>query len=211
MYGEIKLKWITPEADKMIAHMARVSNPNAAKDDPSDRLINYLIQHRHWSPFEMASMCIEIFTTRDIGRQILRHRSFSFQEFSGRYAAYSDLKSDRDIRMQDLTNRQSSFAADEALRERGTEIMQDVSRFCAEAYRHLLDMGVAKECARAVLPEGMVPTHMYMTGTIRSWIHYIKERTDAGVQAEHQMLARWIRDIFISYLPQTATAAGFVE
>lgn len=211
MYGSAQLKWATPNGDALIAHMARVSNPSAKEDDPSDKLIHYLIRNRHWSPFEMCNMCIEIFTTRDIGRQILRHRSFTFQEFSGRYAEYSDLKSDREIRMQDPKNRQSSLDADEETKNRGWAMMLQTSRTCAATYRELLSLGVAKEVARAVLPEGMVPTHMYMNGTIRSWIHYIKERTQVGVQKEHRILAGLIDEIFYENFPLTYTAALAAE
>ena len=208
MLAEAKIKWSTPDGDHMIAEMARVSNPaNQGNVETEARLINYLMQHRHWSPFEMVSMCVEIETTRDIGRQILRHRSFSFQEFSGRYAEYDDLNVNRDMRMQDTKNRQNSVSADdEGLLSLWRTSVDYVAEMTKRYYREALGKGVAKECARALLPEGLVPTKMYMTGTVRSWIHYISERTAPGVQLEHRELARRIEVIFAEAFPNTYLA-----
>mgnify|MGYP001161542103 CR=1 FL=1 len=208
MLAEAKLKWSTPDGDHLIAEMARVSSPqNQDNVETEARLINYLMRHRHWSPFEMVSMCIEIETTRDIGRQILRHRSFSFQEFSGRYAEYDDLNTNRDMRMQDHKNRQNSIAADdESLLLSWKDEVGEVAEHARARYKWALGRGVAKECARALLPEGLVPTRMYMTGTVRSWIHYISERTAPGVQLEHRELARRIEVIFAETFPNTYAA-----
>lgn len=213
MLAEARLKWATPNGDKMIAELARVSSPeNQHNHETAPRLIRYLIDHRHWSPFEMASMCVEIVTTRDIGRQILRHRSFSFQEFSGRYAAYEHLHTDRELRGQDPRNRQNSVIYDTEIREHAEliggwrELVGNIARCCKEAYDAVLHDGGAKECARAILPEGLVPTTMYMTGTVRSWIHYIKERTETGVQREHRVLAMQIRKLLAEEFPMVFEA-----
>jgi thymidylate synthase (FAD) len=205
---EVELKWATPNGDQLIGHMARVSNSNAQPEDDASKLISYLIHNRHWSPFEMVNMCVEIRTTRDVGRQILRHRSFSFQEFSGRYAEYDSLDSYIDIRMQDLKNRQSSLPAPEAIAQDMESLGHQVGRASFAAYTMMLELGVAKEVARRVLPEGMVPTKMYMNGTVRSWIHYIKERTEMGVQREHRIIAGLIAGIFTEQFPDVATASG---
>lgn len=184
--AQVTLKWITPDADRTIAYLARVSNSSASPDQPSHKLIRYLIRNRHWSPFEMASMCVEIITTRDIGRQILRHRSFSFQEFSQRYAEVEGLIAFREMRNAGSSNRQGSLDTRQDWPE------QQVQKFGNEAlkfYKSLLDRGVAPECARAVLPEGLTPTKLYMTGTIRSWIHYLQQRMDSHTQKEHRQVA----------------------
>lgn len=208
MLAEAKIKWSTPDGDHLIAEMARVSSPdNQGNTETEARLISYLMRHRHWSPFEMVSMCVEIETTRDIGRQILRHRSFSFQEFSGRYAEYDDLNVNRDVRIQDHKNRQNSTPTeDETFLGIWKTRVQYVADIAKEHYRAALGQGVAKECARALLPEGLVPTRMYMTGTVRSWIHYISERTASGVQLEHRELARRIEVIFAETFPNTYAA-----
>lgn len=208
MLAEAKIKWSTPDGDHLIAEMARVSSPqNQGNTETEARLISYLMRHRHWSPFEMVSMCVEIETTRDIGRQIIRHRSFSFQEFSGRYAEYDDLNVNRDMRMQDHKNRQNSIATDDdGLLSLWRNSVDYVAEMTKRYYREALGKGVAKECARALLPEGLVPTRMYMTGTVRSWIHYISERTAPGVQLEHRELARRIEVIFAETFPNTYAA-----
>lgn len=182
----VKLKWITPDADKSIAYLARVSNPNADPEMPSEKLINFLIRNRHWSPFEMASMCVEINTTRDIGRQILRHRSFSFQEFSQRYAEVSDFIRHREMRLKGSTNRQGSL--DEVSEGHKVEAFR-VAELAFNTYQAMIREGIAPECARSVLPEGFTPTKMYMTGTIRSWIHYLQQRMDSHTQKEHREIA----------------------
>lgn len=201
------LKWATPNGDDLIAHMARVSNPKAQEGDPSEKLIRYLIRHRHWSPFEMANMCVEIVTTRDIGRQILRHRSFSFQEFSGRYATYSEILDNRECRLQDSKNRQNSLTnEDPALTVAWDAAVERIARNACADYEWAISAGVAKEVARAILPEGLVPTRMYMNGTVRSWIHYLHERTQPGVQKEHRMLALNIQEWFAQCFPMVYAA-----
>ena len=180
----------------MIAYCARVSNPsNQINMENNERLIKYLIKHEHWSPFEMVNICLEIETTRDIARQLLRHRSFSFQEFSQRYAV-ADLGFEfKEARMQDLKNRQNSIEIDnqEEIYKEWTAQQEVVSNIASTAYHWALEKGIAKEQARAVLPEGMTVSRLYMNGTLRSWIHYIKVRSGVETQKEH-------RDIAISCL-----------
>lgn len=177
----------------LIAYCARVSNPsNQSNADTSDKLIKYLIKHKHWSPFEMANVCLEINTTRDIARQILRHRSFSFQEFSQRYAdPTKDLNFRyREPRLQDVKNRQNSIDIDDAVLDNLWNVMQDRVLYAAkEAYDWAIRKGIAKEIARAVLPEGLTMSRMYMNGTVRSWIHYIEIRSDPATQKEHREIA----------------------
>jgi len=180
-----------------IAYCARVSNPsNQASDAPSDKLIRYLIKNQHWSPFEMVSVCLEINTTRDIARQILRHRSFSFQEFSQRYADASQLGfEDREARYQDTKNRQNSTdldlnTDDDRRLAYQWELMQkNLLEKVRDTYSWALESGIAKEQARAVLPEGMTKSRMYMNGTLRSWIQYIQLRSGNGTQKEHREVA----------------------
>lgn len=175
-----------------VAYCARVSNPtNQNNTETSEKLVRYLIKHQHWSPLEMVSVCLEIETTRDIARQILRHRSFSFQEFSQRYADASQLGFEmREARMQDLKNRQNSVETDNlALKAWWEERQNRVIKECREAYQWALDSGIAKEQARAVLPEGITMSRMYMNGTLRSWVHYIQLRSANGTQKEHQEIA----------------------
>lgn len=204
-----KVLWATPKGEDLIAYMARVSNPEAKLGDPSDRLIRYLIKHKHWSPFEMVSVCIELETTRDISRQVLRHRSFHFQEFSGRYAAYQELKTVREVRLQDTTNRQNSLDVEEndvALRDWWSEAVKDISAHAGALYSEALERGVAKEVARSVLPEGLVPTHMYMHGTLRDWIHYLSIRTGPETQKEHRQLAKQIEGLIFNLYPNVEKA-----
>jgi thymidylate synthase (FAD) len=176
----------------MVAYCARVSNPaNQHNTDTNEKLIKYLIRHHHWSPFEMVSICLEITTTRDIARQILRHRSFSFQEFSQRYAVVEDPSEVREARLQDHKNRQNSIdCVDESLQLEWEKIQHSVADASAHAYKWALDKGIAKEVARSVLPEGLTPTRMYMNGTLRSWIHYIQLRSGQGTQKEHCEIAK---------------------
>ncbi len=208
LYGAAEMVWATPDGDSVVAYIARVSNhENQHNDETAPRLIEYLIRHKHWSPFEMVSACVEIKTTRDIGRQILRHRSFSFQEFSGRYASYDACMPHRDVRMQDAKNRQSSHRTEDAtVRARWETLVGDSARNGLAAYEEALSMGVAKECARALLPEGLTPTRMYMSGTLRSWIHYVQERTAVGVQLEHRMLAERISLVLHETFPNVMRA-----
>jgi thymidylate synthase (FAD) len=186
------------DAQELIAYCARVSNPsNQLNSDTSEKLIKYLIRHQHWSPLEMVSACLEITTTRDIARQILRHRSFSFQEFSQRYAdPTKDLNFVlRDARRQDLKNRQNSIDldlhndADRFLAAQWENIQQGVITKAREAYEWAIVNGIAKEQARAVLPEGLIESRLYMNGTLRSWIHFIELRSANGTQKEHQEVA----------------------
>ncbi len=205
----VKLMWGTPNADQMIAKMARVSNPDNQDNPEFKRLLNYLMKHNHVSPFEMASMCVEIDTTRDISRQILRHRSFSFQEFSGRYEDMTKLGDmvERECRLQDVKNRQSSIETDDKRLLKGFYASQkDVWNIAAQAYDAALQNGIAKEQARALLPEGLTPTRMYMTGTIRSWIHYIQVRAGEETQKEHRVIAQGALDVLRQVAPITAEA-----
>ena len=181
------------DAQELIAYCARVSNPaNQLNTDTSEKLIRYLIRHQHWSPLEMVSACIEITTTRDIARQILRHRSFSFQEFSQRYA---DPTQDlgfvlREARLQDTANRQNSIAIDDPdLQEQWERKQRLVIDAAKESYQWAIDHGIAKEQARSVLPEGLTESRLYMNGTLRSWIHFIELRSANGTQREHQNVA----------------------
>lgn len=177
----------------LIAFCARVSNPsNQLNWETSERLIGYLIKHKHWSPLEMVSACVEIETTRDIARQILRHRSFSFQEFSQRYAdPTKDLRFVvREARLQDEKNRQNSVATDnEELKREWLSRQNEVIDAAQQAYKWAVDNGIAKEQARAVLPEGLTMSRMYMNGTLRSWVHYIELRGANGTQQEHMDIA----------------------
>jgi thymidylate synthase (FAD) len=187
------------DAQELIAYCARVSNPsNQLNTETSEKLIRYLIKHQHWSPLEMVSACIEITTTRDIARQILRHRSFSFQEFSQRYAdPTKDLSFVlRDARKQDTKNRQNSIEldiqnddADRFLAYQWEQMQNKVIETAQNAYTWAIEKGIAKEQARAVLPEGLIESRIYMNGTLRSWIHFIELRSANGTQKEHQEVA----------------------
>jgi thymidylate synthase (FAD) len=181
-------------AEQLIAYCARVSNP-ANQDNPdSEKLLKYLVKNKHWSPFEMIHVIMEINTTRDIGRQILRHRSFSFQEFSQRYAAVQSYQT-REPRHQDSKNRQNSVefdmneSYDEDLRTRWFEKLREVMDTASDAYKWALDHGIAKEQARVFLPEGLTMSRMYMSGSLRSWIHYCELRMGNGTQKEHREIA----------------------
>jgi len=177
---------------EQVAFAARVSNPaNQHNSDTAEKLVRYLIKNQHWSPLEMVSVCMEIETTRDIARQILRHRSFSFQEFSQRYADASQLGFEiREARMQDLKNRQNSIETDnQALAAWWETYQKKVIEVASDAYKFALEKGIAKEQARAVLPEGITGSRMYMNGTLRSWVHYIQLRSANGTQKEHRDIA----------------------
>ncbi len=193
---------ITPNAEELIAYMARVSNPaNQSNTETSQRLIRYLIEHQHWSPFEMVNMCVSIETTRSIAAQILRHRSFSFQEFSQRYAPVTEMPEIPQLRTQDWKNRQNSIDnLDEALDKK---FQFEIAKQYCEAYRlyrDMIDAGIAKECAREVLPLA-APTKLYMNGTIRSWIHYCQLRCGNGTQLEHRMIAEGAYKLLQEHLP----------
>lgn len=177
---------------EQVAFAARVSNPtNQNNSETAEKLVRYLIKNQHWSPLEMVSVCMEIETTRDIARQILRHRSFSFQEFSQRYADASQLGFElKEARMQDLKNRQNSIETDnQALAAWWETYQKKVIEVASDAYKFALEKGIAKEQARAVLPEGMTGSRMYMNGTLRSWVHYIQLRSANGTQKEHRDVA----------------------
>jgi thymidylate synthase (FAD) len=201
--SKVKLVWVTPEAEKLIGYMARVSNPaNQDNHETAPKLIKYLIKNKHWSPLEMVNVCMEIETTRDIARQILRHRSFSFQEFSQRYAVSEGFIQDSQARLQDEKNRQNSLYTDDISLQNWFEGAQ--RRLVAEAkflYSAALDKGIAKECARVLLPEGLTVSRMYMNGTLRSWLHYIEIRCDNATQKEHRDVANQCRDIIFELFP----------
>lgn len=197
----------------LVAFCARVSNPsNQFRTDTSDKLIRYLIKHQHWSPLEMASATLEITTTRDIARQMLRHRSFSFQEFSQRYA---DPTKDldfviREARLQDLTNRQNSLPVENDVLSARWEIEQQrVIDAAKEAYQWAISHGIAKEQARAVLPEGNTVSRLYMAGTIRSWIHYIDLRRANGTQEEHRQIALACAQVIQEIFPLAGSTQGW--
>ena len=197
-----RLVWITPDAEQQIEYCARVSNPKGQdKVDTTGKLLRYLVKHKHWSPFEMASCCVEINTTRYISAQILRHRSFSFQEFSQRYAEVSQPTEQPLWRRQDVTNKQNSLddLSEEVLRE-ADQVSANAFLVAKEAYDHLLRLGVAKECARKVLPLNS-PTRLYMSGTIRSWIHYLSVRRGPETQLEHRLIADEIKNILNKQMP----------
>jgi len=181
--------WKTPDAERLIAYMARVSNPANQANEKYVPLIKYLIKHKHWSPFEMVNVCMEIECTRDIARQILRHRSFSFQEFSQRYAV-ADGYELSEVRLQDETNRQNSIPVqDREMMRFWREQQQAVLKAATVAYENSLNAGVAREIARKVLPEGLTTSRMYMNGTLRSWLHYVDIRTGVETQKEHRDIA----------------------
>jgi thymidylate synthase (FAD) len=178
----------------IIAYTARVSNPaNQHNTSTNEKLVKYLAKNHHWSPFEMVNICIEIKTTRDIARQILRHRSFSFQEFSQRYAKVNDEFIIRDARLQDKKNRQNSIELeDESLNNEFKNKQSIIADQISELYNWALSKGIAKECARVVLPEGMTSSTLYMNGSLRSWIHYLNLRKSNGTQLEHMHMANLI-------------------
>ena len=193
------------DIQELIAYCARVSNPaNQMNQESSEKLLKYLVREKHWSPFEMVSVCMEITTTRDIARQILRHRSFSFQEFSQRYAnPVSDLKSiRREARLQDTKNRQNSIDVDDTKLQESWKAQQDLVWLQSiKAYNWAIERGIAKEQARAVLPEGMTESRLYVNGTLRSWIHYIELREKNGTQKEHIEIARACAEALMKIFP----------
>ena len=192
----------TPDGDNLVAYMARVSNPNNQDNkDTAPRLIRYLIKHKHWSPFEMVSMCVEIETTRSIAAQILRHRSFSFQEFSQRYATVTKPGVIPQLRRQDTKNRQNSIDdLDEYTIQRLEIATQKLYNESFDLYQEMLSSGVAKECAREVLPLSS-PTKLYMHGTLRSWLHYIDLRCANGTQYEHKLIANSVKTLIKQHYP----------
>lgn len=206
--SKVALVWVTPEAEKLIGYMARVSNPaNQDNHESAPKLIKYLIKNKHWSPLEMVNVCMEIETTRDVARQILRHRSFSFQEFSQRYAVSEGFIQNAQARMQDTKNRQNSLYTDDVSIQNWFEGAQrrlvDEAKFL---YSAALDKGIAKECARVFLPEGLTMSKMYMQGTLRSWLHYVDIRTDVATQKEHRDVALQCAKILEEYFPNVMEA-----
>lgn len=202
---QLKNEGIT-DANELIAYCARVSNPtNQLNSATAEKLIDYLIKHKHWSPLEMASACIELETTRDIARQLLRHRSFSFQEFSQRYSDPTEAFSfvTREARLQDSKNRQNSIqTTDVELQAQWEQIQNEVIDQTVSAYEWAISKGIAKEQARVVLPEGLTTSKLYVNGTIRSWVHYIEVRTDESTQLEHRELALAIAQAISQIYPQ---------
>ena len=197
----------TPDGDNLVAYMARVSNPdNQNNTATAPKLINYLIKHKHWSPFEMVSMCIKINTTRSIAAQILRHRSFSFQEFSQRYAKVSEPPYTPDIRRQDTNNRQNSIDDISEFNKQYFQLKaKQVFDLSSALYNEMLDAGIAKECAREVLPLA-TGTTLYMHGTLRSWLTYADLRSANGTQYEHKLIADQVKELIGVYFPQCYAA-----
>ena len=193
-------------AEEFIAYCARVSNP-ANQDNPdSEKLLKYLVKHKHWSPFEMVHIVMEIETTRDIGRQILRHRSFSFQEFSQRYAEVVEMSDPREARLQDSKNRQNSFETEDNDLQNSWNLVQNEMLLAAKNYyAWAISKGIAKEVARSVLPEGLTMSRMYMSGSLRSWIHYCELRMANGTQKEHRELATQCWNIITEQFPSLKT------
>ena len=190
-------------SEEFVAYCARVSNPgNQENNSTAPKLLNYLIKNQHWSPFEMAHAVMEIETTRDIARQILRHRSFGFQEFSQRYATVTEDAVLREARLQDTKNRQNSLDTnDEVIQEWWDTMQLAVADVTKEAYSLAIGRGIAKEVARVLLAEGMTPSRLYMAGSIRSWIHYIQLSTGNGTQKEHREIATQCCDVLVSAVP----------
>lgn len=200
-------------AEDLVSYCARVSNPNNQKNfDTGPKLIRHLLTEGHWSPLEMVSVCMEVKTTRDIARQILRHRSFSFQEFSQRYAKVPSFEAPRETRLQDRKNRQNSIDTDDsALIEQWSMRQAELLRLIEENYSWALDMGIAKEQARAILPEGLSPSILYMNGTLRSWVHYCLLRMGNGTQKEHIEIATKCWEIIKQHFPEVAAACEFKD
>lgn len=200
--SKVSLVWATPKGEELIAYMARVSNPgNQDNPETAPKLLKYLMNNKHWSPFEMVNVCMEISTTRDIARQILRHRSFSFQEFSQRYAEALDWELG-EARLQDDKNRQNSLPTqDRELMRWWHDQQASLTAQARGVYGAALNAGIAKEVARKVLPEGLTMSTMYMNGTLRSWMHYVDIRCDEATQKEHRLIADKCRSILASEFP----------
>ena len=196
---------LSPES--FIAYVARVSNPaNQNNVETSERLLKYLVKNKHWSPFEMVHLVMEINTTRDIARQILRHRSFSFQEFSQRYAAVTEMSEPREARLQDTKNRQNSIETDDvATQEWWQEEQEWLISKIEKFYQQALNDGIAKEVARCILPEGLTMSRMYMSGSLRSWIHYCELRMANGTQKEHRVIAEQCWNLIVEQFPSLKT------
>ena len=208
----VKLVSITPDAEQMMAYIARVSNPANQENEKYAGLLKYCIKHNHWSVFEQSSMTVEIETTRAIAAQILRHRSFTFQEFSQRYADTKLLEAVvlPELRRQDTKNRQNSTDdLDPEVVEKLNKQMKTLFSSSSALYNQMLEYGVAKECARMVLPL-CTPTRIYMTGSCRSWIHYINLRSSHGTQKEHMVIAEGVKDVFVEQFPAVSEALGWI-
>ena len=213
--GAVKEDGTRENLEELVCYCARVSNPsNQLNTSTNTKLANYLMKHSHWSPFEMVSICLEINTTRDIARQILRHRSFSFQEFSQRYAEPELGFEYKDARLQDKKNRQNSIElGDEQsdMADQWLEEQKKVEDQCQTAYKWAISAGIAKEQARAVLPEGMTMSRLYMNGTLRSFIHYISLRTSIETQKEHRIIAAACAAVIEPLFPQIAQFNHFTD
>ena len=211
---QIKLISVTPDAEKTIAYVARVSNPQNQENDKFAGLLTYCIKHGHWSVFEQAFMTVEINTTRGLAAQILRHRSFTYQEFSQRYQDVSHIREDiplPELRSQDEKNRQNSIDnVDPKVVDKFNAKMRKHFDASIDLYKEMLHDGIAKECARFVLPLA-TPTRLYMTGSVRSWIHYIELRSAHGTQKEHMDLVENVRKVFIKEFPTVSQALGWVS
>ena len=208
----VKLVSVTPEAEKHMGYVARVSNPKNQDNPNVAGLLSYCIKHGHWSVFEQAFMTVEIETTRGLAAQILRHRSFTFQEFSQRYADTKLLEAIKlpELRRQDTKNRQNSIDdLDPEVVEKLNKQMKTLFSSGQALYNQMVEYGVAKECARMVLPL-CTPTRIYMTGSCRSWIHYINLRSSHGTQKEHMVIAEAVRDVFVEQFPAVSEALGWI-
>lgn len=207
----VKIEWATDNIDSRIAWMARVSNSKANPGDPHEKLIAYLINNRHWSPLEMSNICFEIETTRDIGRQLLRHRSLHFQELSQRYAK---IEQEKPVictaRLQDHKNRQNSIPMDEDIFS-WEETQNVVWAQAYDAYQYAIECGLAKEVARKLLPEGLTQTRMFVNGTVRDWYHYLSVRLDKSTQLEHRELAEEIYAKCMEIAPATFAHLKYEE
>lgn len=210
----ISLIWATPDGDNNIAYMARVSNPKATPDMDSARLVAYLLRNHHWSPFEMANMTIEVNTTRDITAQILRHKSAAFQEFSTRYADVEELETYKECRFEDLKNRQNSFEATKEQKDTvrwWDSVVNTTASNAEHDYKEARKRGIAKEVARSILPIGLMPSKLYINGTVRTWIHYCMERTKPGVQKEHREIALAAEKLLERHFPAVFAAIVIVR
>lgn len=211
--SKVKLVWITSEAEKIMGYCARVSNPKNQDNPDVSKLLAYCISHKHWSVFETASLCVEVKTDRAIARQILRHKSFSFQEHSQRYAEVQDEPIYIEARRQDTKNRQNSIDdLSQEDKEWFLNAQKEIWELTQQKYKEALEKGIAKECARAVLPEGITPSTMYVSGTVRSWIHFLDLRKGNGTQLEHREIAELIiKEIFKQNLPEISKALGWLD
>lgn len=208
--SQVRLIAITPNAEQTLGYVARVSNPANQENPDVEKLLRFCLKNGHWSVFEHAFATIEIETTRDIARQILRHRSFSFSEFSQRYADASQLGDPtfRECRLQDTKNRQNSLATDDELLDQTWKAaQQEVWDSAIHNYKEALAAGIAKEQARALLPEGLTPSRLYMSGSIRSWLHYLDVRLDVATQKEHRQIAGQVAQVLLKEIPTVMAAA----